>query len=90
MAKVEGDASAKARHGVRLCLAREPSAKELAIYLSLYEKALAKYSQNSDLAMKMATQPLGPPPKGANVAELAAWTVIGSTLLNLDEMFLKR
>ena len=67
-----------------------PDASSLAIYMSLFDAALAKYSANRDLATKMATQPLGPPPDGMDVAELAAWTIVGSTLLNLDEMFLKR
>ncbi len=38
----------------------------------------------------MATEPLGPAPQGADVSELAAWTVVGNVLINLDEMFLKR
>jgi hypothetical protein len=38
----------------------------------------------------MATDPLGPPPAGADVVDLAAWTVVSNVLLNLDEMFLKR
>ena len=42
------------------------------------------------IAAKLATDPLGPVPDGANVAELAAWTVVGNVLLNLDEMFMKR
>ena len=38
----------------------------------------------------MATEPLGPVPAGSDVAELAAWSVVGNVLLNLDEMFMKR
>ena len=38
----------------------------------------------------MATDPLGPAPEGTDVAELAAWTVVGNVLLNLDEMLMKR
>ena len=30
------------------------------------------------------------PPEGADPAEMAAWTVVGNVLLNLDEMFMKR
>ena len=32
----------------------------------------------------------GPLPQGPNVADLAAWTVVGNVLLNLDEMLMKR
>ena len=34
--------------------------------------------------------PLGPVPEGSDVVDLAAWTVVGNVLLNLDEMFMKR
>ena len=33
----------------------------------------------------MATEPLGPAPNGADIADLAAWTVVSNVLLNLDE-----
>ena len=29
-------------------------------------------------------------PEGADLSELAAWTVVGNVLLNLDEMFMRR
>ena len=38
----------------------------------------------------MATEPIGPAPKGADSADLAAWSVVGNVLLNLDEMLMKR
>ena len=38
----------------------------------------------------MATDPLGPLPAGMKPEELAALTVVGNVLLNLDEMFMKR
>ena len=41
-------------------------------------------------ARKMATDPIGAEPKGVDVADLAALTVAGNVLLNLDEMLMKR
>jgi hypothetical protein len=38
----------------------------------------------------MATNPLGPVPAGMDVTELAAWTVVGNVILNLDETLMKR
>ena len=38
----------------------------------------------------MATEPLGPAPQAADIAELAAWTVVGNVLLNLDETLMRR
>ena len=34
--------------------------------------------------------PLGAAPEGADVVDLAAWTVVGNVLLNLDETLMKR
>ena len=36
------------------------------------------------------TDPLGPLPAGMDPVDLAAWTVVGNVLLNLDETFAKR
>jgi hypothetical protein len=80
----------KARHGFRLCLARPPSEQELARLLRLYEEARAEFAQDAGKAKDVATKPLGPAPEGADVVELASWTVVANVLLNLDEMFLKR
>ena len=41
-------------------------------------------------AEAMATDPLGPAPKNADVRDLAAWTVVANVLLNLDETLAKR
>jgi hypothetical protein len=37
----------------------------------------------------MATLPLGALPENVDVARLAAWTVVASVLLNLDEILTK-
>ena len=38
----------------------------------------------------MATKPIGAAPEGVDVAELAAWTLVGNVLLNMDETLMKR
>jgi len=81
---------AKAKYGFRLCLTRPPSERELARLVALYEKAHERYRKDSKQAEQLATQPLGPLPSGVDRVELAAWTVVGNVLLNLDEMFSKR
>ncbi|MEI8381194.1 MAG: DUF1553 domain-containing protein [Planctomycetota bacterium] len=80
----------RARYGFRTTLARPPQDAELARLVTLYEQSLAKFSQNAAEAKRLATDPLGPEPAGANVAELAAWTVVSNVLLNLDETLMKR
>ncbi|HEY2249905.1 MAG TPA: DUF1553 domain-containing protein [Planctomycetaceae bacterium] len=80
----------RARYGFRLCLARPPHDDELVRLIGLYEKSLARFSQNEAEAKRLATEPLGASPQGMNVTELAAWTVVGNVLLNLDETLMKR
>jgi hypothetical protein len=81
---------ARATYGFRLCLTRPPRDVELRRLVDLFEKARAEYTKNRRAAEQMATLPLGPLPPGADPAELAAWTVVGNVLLNLDEVLSKR
>lgn len=81
---------AKVTFGFRICLARPPSEAELSRLVSLYDSTYAEFKAAPEQAMKMATDPLGAAPEGSDLIELAAWTVVGNVLLNLDEMFLKR
>lgn len=74
----------------RLCLSRPPHDFEVARIVKLYEQSLVDFFSDDAAAKKMATEPIGAAPEGANLAELAAWTVVSNVLLNLDEMFMKR
>ena len=80
----------RASFGIKLCLARSPHDGEVGRLVRLYEQAIARYRSNPEAARRMATEPSGPAPKGENVADLAAWTVVGNVLLNLDETLMKR
>ena len=65
-------------------------AAELSRLEKLYTQSSARFSKQREAAIKLATDPLGPAPKEMNMAELAAWTVVGNVLLNLDEALMKR
>jgi len=80
----------KAKLGFQICLSRQPTAAELEQLTKLYEKAHAQFAKTPDDALQLATKPLGPLPEGSNAIDLAAWTVVGNVLLNLDEMLMKR
>jgi len=88
----EGGATleSKLQYGVRLCLTRPAREVEMKRLVELYTKAQAEYAKNSKLATQLATEPIGPLPAGTQAPEMAAWTVVGNVLLNLDEMFAKR
>ncbi|MFT5467783.1 MAG: hypothetical protein ACI8UO_002890 [Verrucomicrobiales bacterium] len=76
--------------GFRRCLSRPPTDAETEKIVSLHERAKARFAEYPDQAKLMAEDPLGPLPEGADAVDLAAWTVVGNVLLNLDEMFMKR
>jgi hypothetical protein len=84
-----GDFPAKIRYGFQESLIRPPTEKEVQTLIRLFRDAQDRYQQDPEMAMAMATDPIGDIPEGSNVADLAAWTVLGNTFLNLDEMFLK-
>lgn len=79
----------KAARAFRLCLMRSPTSDEVAAIVQLYADAKADYATRPEEALKLATDPLGPLPDGANSAEYAAWTVVANVLLNLDETLAK-
>jgi hypothetical protein len=77
-------------HAFRRCLTREPSDAEIDRLSRLAANATKRFLSQPEQAVLMATDPLGDLPEGADAAELAAWTVVGNVILNLDEIFLKR
>lgn len=85
-----GTLEEKISYGFERCLIRKPSTKEVAALAKLFHSTKLQFQQDPDGAWQMATDPLGEIPVHTDPAEFAAWTVVGNTLLNLDELFLKR
>ncbi len=77
-------------HLFKLCLSREPTATETTTLTQLYTDSLASYQKDTAAATKMATDPLGPADKDANLPELAAWTAVANVVMNLDEFLMRR
>jgi len=90
-AVVEGGSTVEERatYAFRRCLSRPPRAAELQRIVALYEGELAHYQGNPEEAKLMATAGLGDAPAELDTYELAAWTVVGNVLLNLDETLTK-
>lgn len=81
--------TARAKFGLELCLARPATDAQVQVIVKLYESELAHYKTDAAAAAKLATDPLGPLPEGADAAEYAAWTVIANVLLNMDAVLMK-
>ncbi len=83
------DVDARVAYGLRICLGRPPTAKQIEHLSKLYNSELAYFQSNAEAAVQMATEPLGPLPKELDAADMAAWTVVANVLLNLDGVLTK-
>ncbi len=80
----------KATFAFKACLVRPPTEKEVERLVKLYDDSKAKFAKDATKATQLATNPLGPLPKGVEAADAAAWTVVANVIMNLDEMLMKR
>ena len=90
VAAAPGTTSERMAVAFRTCLSRVPTDKELSVLVKLFEESKAKFEKDPKKATELATNPIGPLPKGAVAADLAAWTTAMNVVLNLDEMILRR
>jgi hypothetical protein len=88
--EVDGDERKRVAHGFQLCVARLPTEQETDQLVELYRENLAIYQNDGAGAHAIASSNLpNPLPKDVPVSELAAWSVVGNVLLNLDETMTK-
>ncbi len=85
MFQQSNDVDNRLDYGFRLVTARHPSKTEKTILKETLQKHLAKYQSDADAAQKLISVGDKPPTKEIPAPELAAYTMIGSLLLNLDE-----
>ena len=90
----DGDVKQRITAGMRWCVARVPNGAEVAQLAELYADNLAIYEQDPDAADKVVQansteDQIGEVSENVSVAELAAWSVVGNVLLNLDETLTK-
>ena len=86
--------SDKIRLGIRQTLIRPAKDMEVQFLRELYQSAYQYYESNPKQAYLATTNPLNPNNLENNddieTVSLAAWVIVCNTLLNLDEMFMKR
>jgi hypothetical protein len=71
--------------GFRLTLARPPQPKEAAVLLRIYRDQSEKYRQNRSAADELLQVGESPRNSQLDTVALAAWTIVSSVILNLDE-----
>ncbi|MCU1236826.1 MAG: hypothetical protein JWP63_4793 [Candidatus Solibacter sp.] len=82
------DPQARLRFIFREATARRPTLAESRILLDLAQRRLAHYQQHPELAAKLIAIGASKP-ANLEAVDLAAWTMVASTIFNLDETITK-
>jgi len=83
------DAEARITHGFRLATGRKVTKDEAKVLLGLLNQQLADYRKNTEAAEKLLSVGAFKAKPELDRAELAAWTMVANTILNLDETITK-
>jgi hypothetical protein len=73
----------------RLATARLPKERETAVLRGVFEKQLARYRADEPAALKLLSVGESPRDPRLPSSELAAWSIVASVILNLDETVTK-
>jgi hypothetical protein len=76
--------------GFKSAVARPPTGDESRILMGIHATALARFRADPESAKKLLAVGESPRDMTLNEMELAAWTTVASTILNLDETITKR
>ena len=89
MIKSGASVESRLEFGFRVATARKPDAAESAVLLGIYHSVFASYKQDLEAAAALVSIGESQRDESLDVAELAAWTVVGNAILNLDETVTK-
>jgi mono/diheme cytochrome c family protein len=81
-----GSFASRVNHAYRLCLSREATEDELAICRSVFDKQLASFLATPESAKAFLSAGESPRDEQLDIVEHAAYTVLTSMILNLDEV----
>jgi hypothetical protein len=76
-------------YAFRLATSRKPTVKEIAVLQKVFTDQLAAFRKDPEQAKKLLGVGMAPRNEKLDPAELAAWTMIASVILNLDETMTK-
>ncbi len=85
-----GDAGGRIALGFRALTGRVPTPEERSALESLYRDELARFRRQRSAAATLLAVGASKPAPGIDAAELAAATVVASTVMNLDDSVMKR
>ncbi|MCA9145239.1 MAG: PSD1 domain-containing protein [Planctomycetales bacterium] len=80
---------ARLEYGFRVSTARKPIESETAVLLGIFESILKSYQEDPQAATSLVSVGESKRDESLDVAELAAWTIVANTILNLDEVVTK-
>ncbi|MCH2200624.1 MAG: PSD1 and planctomycete cytochrome C domain-containing protein [Fuerstiella sp.] len=80
------DTSTRLRFVMLEALNREPDTTEIQLLTELLEQSRNSFRQSDNQADQLISAGLSPPPPDIDTKELAAWTMVARTVLNLDEL----
>jgi hypothetical protein len=80
-----GSDAGRIEYAFRLATARRPTPEETTVLRELLRTSRDAYRRNPDAAQSLVSVGESPRKTRMNAAELAAWTTVASTILNLDE-----
>jgi hypothetical protein len=89
LTEAPSDPAARLQHGWRITLGREPRDRELQVLTESLERHRAKYAAEPAAAEALLTVGESAAKPGLNRSELAAYTAVANTILNLDEAITK-
>jgi hypothetical protein len=82
--------AARVTYAMRQVIAREPSPTEVSRLADLYESERARFAGNRASALALLATGERPRDPALDPVDLAAWTIVASTVMNLDEAVFSR
>lgn len=77
------------RFAFRVVLGRLPTEREQAVVAAACEREMKRFAEDREAANRLVHAGASRPPVDVDIVELAAWTLVAQTLLNLDETITK-
>lgn len=81
----QADDTSRLVFAFRSATSRRPSQEELAALATVLQRAREYFQQNEESALQLVTVGESPRDESIEPTELAAWTIVANTILNLDE-----